>query len=229
MRTTIQNALLVFAKKPEPGKVKTRLTPPLSPQDASELYSCFLKDSFSQYAHLAQKNDWQIFICYTPSNAGPFFEQLWSELDLSHTAKFIPQEEGDLGQRMEKAMRRLTDDKYRTVIIGTDHPTLPDRYIENAFAELSHVDAVVGPSEDGGYYALGLDSVHPAIFENIAWSTDTVYQRTIANLESAHYSWHGLPVWYDVDDVSSFLRLSSEIGYSGSLYTKKFLNEMSKS
>lgn len=203
-------ALIVFVKQPESGQVKTRLCPPLTPEEAAALYTCFLKDAFIQYARLASRANFKIHIFATPAGSKSFFKKFIGDVADLRPLKIeiIEQQGADLGERMEHAFRTLFEKFSDTVIIGSDHPTLPDRYLENAFEQLLSYDAVIGPSADGGYYLLGLKKVYHEIFSGIAWSGPNVFSETMKTLNRRRVA--QLPEWYDIDDEASLKRMVRE-------------------
>lgn len=103
----------------------------------------------------------------------------------------------------------------KAVLIGTDSPDLPGDIIAQAFAELEHSRCVLGPSDDGGYYLIGLSEVVPAIFSDIQWSSPQVLAQTIQQLDSVQASWSQLPVWSDIDEFDDLQRLESKLADQG--------------
>src|SRR6266508_5615942 len=135
------NALIVVAKRPTPGKTKTRLSPPLTPELASALYECFLLDTLDQ---MRQVNDTLHVIAYL--DECEYFQRLALDFEL------ILQEGGDLGERLDRALTSYLSQGYqRVVIMDSDSPTLPSEYLSQAFDVLSDgADVVLGPCDDGG-------------------------------------------------------------------------------
>ncbi|HIC90401.1 MAG TPA: glycosyltransferase, partial [Anaerolineae bacterium] len=143
----MKEALVIMAKAPLPGQVKTRLCPPLSPEEAGRLCRCFLQDIVRLVLQLA---DVDFHLAYHPPWAEPILRPL-----IPPSFQLWPQEGEGLAERMLHACDQLFCQGYsRIVIIGTDSPTLPLSYLQEAFAWLRQpeVDVVLGPSEDGGYY-----------------------------------------------------------------------------
>ncbi|WP_236685578.1 TIGR04282 family arsenosugar biosynthesis glycosyltransferase [Geobacter pickeringii] len=139
----MSKALLIFAKKPTPGRVKTRLVPPLSAVEAAELYRCML---FDVLANVGQITGVALHLCYGEGGRD-YFEATMPSVGL------FPQEGDDLGERMAGAFRRAFAQGYRRVaIVGTDSPDLPPEFVERAYELLADpdVDVVFGPSADGG-------------------------------------------------------------------------------
>lgn len=178
--------LMIFAKAPEPGRVKTRLR--LPPEDAARLHEAFVADVVERH----QAPNRQI----TVWRAGDLKHAFWDGLDV----KFADQVPGDLGVRMASAFNTELGSGDPVVILGTDSPTLPPERVDEAFELLESAPAVIGPACDGGYYLLGLNgSVPGGVFDpDIEWGGDGVLLDTLARLR-AHGSFKMLDFWYDVD------------------------------
>ena len=196
------NALIVVAKRPTPGKTKTRLSPPLTPELASALYECFLFDTLDQ---MRQVNDTLHVIAYLDEYE--YFQRLAPDFEL------IPQEGGDLGERLERALTSYLSRGYeRVVIMDSDSPTLPSDYLSQAFDVLSDgADVVLGPCDDGGYYLIGLKRPSSRLLREVHMSTPTVAAETMALAKEEGLQLVALPTWYDIDDVASLSRLIKEI------------------
>ncbi len=175
-----------------PGQVKTRLAAALGPTAAAELYGAFLADLTSRFRDAGDRR----FLCYSPDTpeAAAWFK------DLAGTDyELWPQPPGSLEPRLQKFFSfAQEEDADRTVVIGSDSPTLPREFVELAFERLSTTDCLLGPATDGGYYLLGLKKPLP-IFHAIDWSTPNVLPQTVAHLRECRASLELLPPWYDVD------------------------------
>ena len=189
------NALAIFAKAPVAGQVKTRLCPPLTPEQAADLSRCFLLDTAERMCRLDAV---QVFLAITPADSQPLFRSL-----LPFPVRYQPQRGASLGERQ---MNTLHD------LIGSDIPSLPAAHVQAAFRRLEDpgCDAVFDPSRDGGYYLVGVREVHRPLFENIAWSTPQVLQQTLEQARRHGYAVALVPSWYDVDTPQDLLRLASE-------------------
>lgn len=207
----MKNILVIMAKEPKAGKVKTRLYPALTTRQAAELYRCFLIDKIAAANRLKEEiKEIDLALAFDPSTAQKFFQKLappW--------IKLVPQSGGDLGDRLTN----LFDDFFgygfdQVVIADSDSPTLPLDYLGQSFRLLELADAVLGPSQDGGYYLIGLRKSHPELFQNIAWSTREVLEHTITQAEKHHLKTELLPQWYDVDTPQELQKLQSEIAES---------------
>ena len=180
----MSDCLMIFAKAPVLGRCKTRLG--LPPKDASELHQLFVEATVR-----GSRGSWTQML-WSDQATHPFFE--------SFSIPIRAQEGASLGHRLSHAFRSLFDEFERLVVIGTDAPTLPQSFINEAFEALKTHDSVIGPSCDGGYYLLGLREPLESVFdETIAWGTETVFVQTLAALRAAARSIHILPFWFDVD------------------------------
>jgi rSAM/selenodomain-associated transferase 1 len=201
MITSHNNLLLVVvAKAPQPAKVKTRLSPELSPDEASSLYRCFIRDRISEISRL---KDIDLAISYTPADSKDFFIRF-----LSNGFRLFPQRGKDLGQRLHNIFVDKLQQGYKAVtIVDSDTPDLPFTIIQQSFQLLGSdgVDAVFGPCHDGGYYLVGMQQPHPELFQNIAWSTATVLQDTLGIAEKSGIRSKLLTHWNDLDTFEDLL------------------------
>lgn len=178
----------ILAKWPTPGRVKTRLSPPLAPADAARLYTAFVADLLHNLAPVAPEHT-----LFLDRIEGPVSRLGWPEWPVH------PQPPGDLGARLHAAWRHLaaTDPPSPVVLVGADHPDLPPSRITAAFELLETRDLVLGPSLDGGYCLIGLRVDRPGLFERMPWSTPHLLDRT---LDAARgLSIGALEPWYDID------------------------------
>lgn len=198
----MDQALIVFAKRPQPGRVKTRLTPQLEPDEAATLYRAFLYDALDQYAALSA--------CVRLYLASPIDAAL--EINPTGIEQFS-QVGSSLGERMKRAFSETLEAGYqRAIIIGTDHPTLPSPFIEHAFAALARPASIVlGPSTDGGYYLLGMNAYYPHLFEDMTYSHGDVFANTLERAARTEAFLTILPVWYDVDEPGDLRRLADDL------------------
>jgi rSAM/selenodomain-associated transferase 1 len=195
-----------MAKAPWPGEVKTRLCPLLSYEEAAQLYRCFLLDKIEQLRSLKAIAP---AVAYTPDNAKPLFEAL---VPLGFT--LIPQKGPDLGARLSSTLNQLLELGHpRVMAIDSDTPTLPLAYLEGAFSLLREpeIDVVLGPSEDGGYYLIGLRSLQPELFEKMPWSTAHVFSETMRRAQAKGLKVACLPTWHDVDTPEDLKRLKESL------------------
>jgi rSAM/selenodomain-associated transferase 1 len=201
-----QNALIIFFKNPVPNHVKTRLIPTLSAEDAATLYKNFVLDIFEEYSSL-RKTD--IFAYAAPTNDPQSVTSLVPE-----GFKIMNQQGESFSLRMENAFAELFELGYkRVVIIGTDSPTLSSLQAERAFDLLGIKDPTVtiGPSEDGGYYLLGMNALQRGVFYNVRYSDTATYEDTLRQIVTLRTFYFPLATWYDIDDEAGFLRLVKDV------------------
>jgi rSAM/selenodomain-associated transferase 1 len=218
-------AIAVMAKRPEPGKVKTRLCPPLTLLQAADLYEAFFFDTVSLVSGIDHAD---VFIAFDPASARTFFSS-----QPSAPVDCIPQGPGDLGDRLSRISHQVFFQGYRKLIIlASDTPHLPKDVLRMAFARLDDDDVVLGPCDDGGYYLIGLRFPAPTLFAGIPWSTSMVLERTIGRAEEAGMTWKLLPPCYDIDtweDAERLIRdllVDTEGTMNGCLRTKEALAGM---
>ena len=198
-----RRALLVIAKRPAPGRTKTRLSPPLLPEQAADLFECFLRDTLDVARAVPGVSRW---VHYGPDDAAGYFEQLAPDFGL------LPQVGESLGPRLDQVLTRCLEDGFeRAVIMDSDSPTLPPAYIENAFAELDAADVVLGPCEDGGYYLIGLKRPQPWLLREVRMSTPHVLRDTLDLAQQDGLRVALLPSWYDVDTAQELERLRADL------------------
>ncbi|MEM1095460.1 MAG: TIGR04282 family arsenosugar biosynthesis glycosyltransferase [Bacteroidota bacterium] len=196
-------ALLVFAKVPHPGRVKTRLTSAYAPEAAAQLYEAMLRDALDQYAGLgvAVRLHFPQPVATVPPS---YADERWS---------LHEQRGAGLGPRMLHAVLEAFAAGFRRVmLIGTDHPTLPSSFIEQGYGLLRQPkQIVIGPSEDGGYYALGMNEAYPQLFAGMAYSHADVFAQTLERALATPAEVAVLPAWYDVDTPAEVERLNADL------------------
>jgi hypothetical protein len=197
-----------MTKAPRAGRVKTRLTPPLTAEEAAALNICFLRDTATAIARVVSGGRARGIGVFTPLGA----EEAYQEI-LPSDFELVPQRGDVFGERLTFATEDLLGLGFDSAcLIDSDSPTVP----EQAYAEAVEVLAqpgdriVLGPSDDGGYYLIGLKQIHQTVFEGIDWSTERVLEQTITRAEQAGIPVHLLPVWYDVDDRVTLGRICQE-------------------
>lgn len=203
---TASIALAIMAKRPQAGEVKTRLCPPLTPEEAAQVAHAFLLDKLEQVRRLQGVAR---FVAFFPSDVEAFFRTQAGE-----AFSLLPQRGAGLGERLAELSDRLLGAGFRAVmIIGTDSPTLPDAALQEAHEVLARdrADVVLGPVDDGGYYLIGLRRPSRSLFHGIAWSTDTVLLQTVARARMADLRTHLLPRWFDVDAEPALRRLGRDL------------------
>ncbi|MEK6633214.1 MAG: TIGR04282 family arsenosugar biosynthesis glycosyltransferase [Nitrospirota bacterium] len=205
-QTAHNAALVIFAKAPIAGQVKTRLCPPLTHDEAATLHGSFVLDMLerTKIATAKLKLPFDRYLACAPSSTLVFF-QIMEE---RHSVKLIDQVGDDLGARMQQAFATLFGKGYQHVfIVGTDIPSLPLDHYKQALALLDTHDIVLGPAMDGGYYLIGLKQPRPELFADIAWSTDRVLATTQEKAASLGLKVALLPSWRDVDTIDDLQAL----------------------
>ncbi|MEQ9620104.1 MAG: TIGR04282 family arsenosugar biosynthesis glycosyltransferase [Deltaproteobacteria bacterium] len=190
-----RNTLIVFAKYPEPGKVKTRLAEDLGAERAAAIYSYMAETVINNVCNTA--NYWTEIFFDPPEKDKEIRSWLGNTPD-----SYLPQQGHTLGEKISNAFRTVFSGvSDRAVIIGTDCVDVSADTVAYAFECLRHHDLVVGPADDGGYYLLGLKSYEPEIFRNIDWSTDQVLKQTIERIKERGLSFFMLETLMDIDTV----------------------------
>ena len=200
-------ALALMAKVPFAGEVKTRLTPPLNPEEAAILSTCFLRDMTTNLAEL-NANGTEGVVLYTPADAETLLR------DLLPGFRLFAQHGETLGERLINAADELLSSGFESVcLINSDSPTLPGEILRTAASMVMQEGdrVVLGPSQDGGYYLIGIKRPHRCLFERIAWSTADVLAHTIERAAEINLPVDLLPMWYDVDDAATLRLLCEEL------------------
>jgi uncharacterized protein len=218
----VPTAVVIMAKAPQAGAVKTRLCPPLAPQTAAALYHAFLLDKIAQVRRLVQARP---AIAYTPEESKSFFAELAPDF------LRIPQHGTDLGERLINSFVQCFAAGYTGVLaIDSDTPTLPTDFLQQAVALIAtpENDVVLGPTEDGGYYLIGLRAMYRELFDNMAWSTAAVLHETRRRAVVKGLKITCLPPWFDVDTAEDLQRLQTVLTQttaSEPRYTRQFFLE----
>jgi rSAM/selenodomain-associated transferase 1 len=193
----------LFAKRPVPGQVKTRLAAESSPAWACQVAEALLGDCLDRFAEVNAER----FVAMGSASDEAYFKAA-----AGGRYKLVSQGPGDLGERMARFIKHhLSCSAEAVVILGTDSPTVPVSYVERAFAELLHRQVVIGPATDGGYYLLGCARLLPPIFDGINWSSPSVLAQTMDRLQSAGSQPALLPPWYDVDTLADWQMLAGHV------------------
>lgn len=208
--------LLIMAKTPHPGAVKTRLCPPFTLGLAADLYRAFLRDTITLGASLPGTD---LGIVHPPSADDSALRSL-----LPPDALLWPQEGDGLEAGLSGAFERAFAADYRRVVVmSSDSPTLPAAALEEAFAALDDHDVSLGPTLDGGYYLIGLARPARRLFEEITWSTDTVYGQTLARAAEVGLRVHATPPWHDVDGAADLAILAEHCARGAAPFTAEIL------
>ncbi|MGN6563238.1 MAG: TIGR04282 family arsenosugar biosynthesis glycosyltransferase [Thermomicrobiales bacterium] len=215
-RATTDRLLLIMAKTPRPGAVKTRLCPPLTPGLAADLYRAFLRDTIA--AGLALPGT-ALGVIYPPVADDDALRAL-----LPPGAFAWPQEGQGLEAGLSGAFAQAFAAGYRrVVIVSSDSPTLPPALLAEAFAALDDYDVVLGPALDGGYYLIGLTTPHRHLFTAIAWSTAAVYQQTLNRAADCRLRVHSTAPWTDVDTAADLATLAAHCATGAAPHTAAIL------
>jgi len=209
-----------MAKRPLPGRTKTRLNPPFSAVEAADLYKSFLRDALDLARAVP---DVRPMIAFAPPEAEAYFRNLAPHFDL------IAQTGATLGERLNAVLTYCLQAGFMQVAaINSDSPTLPAAYVAQAFDCLDDTatDIVLGPCEDGGYYLIGWKRPHPRLVREVQMSTPYVLQDTLALAAAENLRVALLPTWYDVDDADDLSRVQTDLALAGR-HTRRFLSAMS--
>jgi rSAM/selenodomain-associated transferase 1 len=214
-----------MAKAPRPGKVKTRLSPPLTPDQASALNICFIRDTTENIQQVTEASNSAGLVAYTPAGDESAFRGL-----LPSGFQLVAQRGDGFGERLLYACEDLFACGFSAVcLIDSDSPTMPQDALLQAVERLSCSGdrMVLGGSDDGGYYLIGVKRLHHRLFEQIDWSTERVFEQTLERAREIGLTTELLPTWYDVDDAVTLDRLRRELtapsgtGYTGAGYDAK--------
>lgn len=202
-------SLVVFAKEPLPGTVKTRLAPPLDPRDAAALYTAFVEDVCATLSAAALPGDRRVLAA--PGGAGAVLRGVAER----HGFATAAQVGADLGARMAHAIgAELSRGAASVLLVGSDSPTLPAAALAEArrlLAPGGPAQAVLGPAADGGYWLAGARGSVPDLFDGIPWSTRDVLAATLSRARSRGIALELLPFWYDVDDAPALRLLAAHL------------------
>jgi uncharacterized protein len=208
--------VLLFAKYPAPGLVKTRLARSVGAENASALARCFLLDEIRTLRSFGMP----LTICHDPEHSGPAFLEL-----AGGGCPLVPQRGEDIGRRMANAFSdAFASGAAHALLVGSDLPDLPLEILEEAAAALRSSKAVIGPAKDGGYYLIGFgrENFLPQAFSEIPWSTPGVLEATLARFDLHGTPIHLLPLWSDMDTVEDLADFAARSNGKDSL-TMQFL------
>ncbi len=206
-------SLVVFARQPIAGEVKTRLAESVGTSAAVKLYCGFLEDTVSTCAAWRSQTvgadpNRRLVLAADPDGDDPVIAEL-ARRGVMHV---VEQGAGDLGQKLQRAMDSEFSRGARAVcVIGSDAPTLPRSHLDHAFRALHFEPAVFGPSFDGGYWIVGAQRPAPDLFNNIPWSADNTLDVSLRHLRANGVIGHLLPYWYDVDNADDVRRLVTQV------------------
>lgn len=198
-----------MAKASQPGRAKTRLSPPLTPEEAAACNTAFLRDIADNLLAAGTFTPISGAMAYGPPGQSAFFERM-----LPPGVGMFEIWEPDFGACLMKALQsQFAAGCLAACVLNSDSPTLPASILVDAARILAQPGnrIVLGPSTDGGYYLLGCKAIHPRLFGDIAWSTEIVARQTLERAAEIGVEVHLLPEWYDVDDAAALRTLSGEV------------------
>jgi rSAM/selenodomain-associated transferase 1 len=202
-------AIAIMGKASAPGRAKTRLVPPLTAEQAASMNTAFLQDAVANVMAAGRTAPVATYVAYGPAGSEQFFrDHLPEEVRLVECC--LP----NFGDCLLRAVCALLDAGHDSAcVLNADSPTLPTRYLLDAVAALSAPGEriVLGPSEDGGYYLLGMKRAHHGLFRDIDWSTASVCRQTCERAAQLGLEISWLAPWYDVDDAAMLERLNAEL------------------
>jgi rSAM/selenodomain-associated transferase 1 len=197
--------IIIFAREPAVGQVKTRLIPALGKEAATELYRQLLNYTVQNTLSASLSS---VKLCITPESNRQYFMQM----ECAAYFGLAEQEGNDLGRRMFNAMASALEQYSKVILIGTDCPFISHQLLKQAIDTLDNYDMVFSPASDGGYVLVGAKKILPEIFIDIDWGTDAVMQQSRIALSQSSLSWHELAVQHDIDieDDLKYLALHNE-------------------
>jgi len=199
-RNELHPGIFIMMRDPEVGNVKMRLAESIGAKAATGLYRSFIKDTLKT----VQSLNISYHIAVHPPESQDHFAK-W----LGPSYQSFQQQGSDLGKRLQNGFRTMFEKKYQQVIaLASDSPDLPHEILQTAISKLQIHEAVIGPATDGGYYLIGFSNAlfNPEFFEDISWSTDTVFQETLSRIDSVTNQIYVLPEWPDIDTKADLRR-----------------------
>jgi rSAM/selenodomain-associated transferase 1 len=195
--------LVIMAKAPRPGAVKTRLTPSLSPEVVTDFYRCLLDDTLELAWSLG---DVEVAIMCPDSDVNELAQLAGKDVSV------VPQKGEGLAAGLTSVFAHFAEDhQRRTIAFNSDSPHLPRSVLEDAFETLAAHDVIVGPTDDGGYYLVGAKASHPALFASDGMGTSTALERLLSNALALELSVGFSDPFYDIDVADDLTRLAAEL------------------
>lgn len=209
-QTDSQTQIVIFAKYPNAGQVKTRLIPALGADKAAQLAERLLQHTLTQ----ALDSDYPVELCGSPAAEQPCWQSLKLPAAVQHTSQYEGDGNSNLGERMAQAAQQVLATQRNVILIGTDCPSLDAATLQHAAekleGQLEQHDAVIIPASDGGYVLLGLRRFDRSLFEGIAWSSATVCADTLQHLQALNWSICTLPTLHDIDEPEDLQHLPAD-------------------
>ena len=194
--------ILIFAKAPIPGLVKTRLIPAIGDMAAAMLHSALTE----RVIETACTTEIDVVLCCAPDTSHPFFQDCADDFAIALTNQL---DDANLGARMMASLNEALKDYSRVILIGADCPAFSPAHLRDAAAQLATHDVVLTPAEDGGYTLIGVNKTAPTMFANIDWGTNTVMAAQRQALTNAKLRWHETATLWDVDTAKDLPRLQT--------------------
>lgn len=189
-----KNRIIVFVKNVVPGKVKTRLARTIGNEEALKVYMHLLDITKKEVLKLAVERE--VWYAWNLEE-----NDIWDKKEFNKKVQIT----GDLGEKMNDAFKKSFEEGTdKVIVIGSDCPTLTSTIIEEAFKRLDESDVVVGPSKDGGYYLIGMNSFHPEVLADITWSTEKVMSQTEQKAKDYDLSLARLETLNDIDNQTDW-------------------------
>jgi len=195
---------VIMAKQPQAGRAKTRLSPPLTLEQATVFYEALLQDVITL---VASQPGMELAMAISPPDARSFFNKITPPDTL-----LLPTEGPDIGICLSQVFHTFLGMGWRKVIaLNADSPSLPPAYLQQSVKLLDEYDVVLGPALDGGYYLVGMQHPYLGIFQDILWSTDQVLTQTLERATTLKLRVGLTPEWYDVDTADDLVRLQKDL------------------
>lgn len=205
----MKRAVICFTRVPKPGVTKTRLLPILQPEQCVQLHWSFLKD----LAEVYRRMDAHLFVAYTPDADWELLKSVFPP------AGYIPQKGKDLGEKMYRAIRKVMDLGYESVVLtGADLPLLTKSHLESGFAALEEHDIAIGPTSDGGYYLIGMKKPHKEVFRVEGYGGASVFENTVCAAVTAGLTVGNAMLCDDVDtpeDLRQLYAMVNPVSHTG--------------
>lgn len=200
-------AIGIFCKTPAAGYSKTRLSPPLRPEECATLSACFIRDLAATIHEVTRDGSATGYAVYTPAGSEPALRAL-----LPPGFRLLLQRGEDFGARLAAATRELLGAGHAgAILVNADSPTLPAAILRAAVDATRRGGVVLSPALDGGYTLIGLSALHERLFADIPWSTSQVHRKTVERAAEIGVPVVNVPGWYDIDDAASLALLQSEL------------------
>ena len=216
------SVIVVMAKQPVVGKTKTRLCPPFTPEEAANLFEALMRDTIYLTSQVPNA---QTAVAISPPGSEAYFQSITPS-----NTRLLSVEGRDIGVCLAKSFELLFQQGYKKIIaFNADGPTLPLDYLVKTLEYLDQHDVVLGPSDDGGYYLIGLKKLNWILFKDINWSTNQVFEQTKLKVKQAGLSLAETPPWYDVDTDPDFKRLVKDLenlSETSLPYTRQYLTQI---